>query len=99
MPSVLEDPSEVRPMRYPPARRLNLVEELHGFRVADPYRGRGAPETADPEAGSKAQDELLAEWMDGRPGREALRRRLERLLGAGLVSVPALRGERAFFER
>src|SRR5918911_748708 len=28
-----------------------------------------------------------------------IHRRLERLLGAGLVSVPALRGERAFFER
>jgi len=38
MPFVLEDPSEVQGMRYPPARRLDLVEELHGHRVADPYR-------------------------------------------------------------
>ena len=73
-------------MRYPPARRLDLVEELHGFRVADPYRWLEDAETEDTEGWSKAQDELLAEWMDGRPGREALRRRLERLLGAGLVS-------------
>jgi prolyl oligopeptidase len=86
-------------MRYPPARRLGLVERLHGFEVADPYRwleDAGSPET---EAWSRAQDELLAGWLDGRPGREAVRQRLERLLGAGLVTVPVLRGELAFFER
>ena len=86
-------------MRYPPARRLDLVDELHGFRVADPYRWLEDAEADETEAWSKAQDELLAEWMEGRPGREAVRERLERLLGAGLVSVPALRGDRAFFDR
>jgi len=86
-------------MRYPPARRLDLVEELHGFRVADPYRWLEDAESDETEAWSKAQDELLAEWMEGRPEREAVRERLERLLGAGLVSVPVLRGGRAFFER
>ena len=86
-------------MRYPPARRLDLVEELHGFRVADPYRWLEDAEADETEAWSKAQDELLAEWMEGRPEREAVRERLERLLGAGLVSVPVLRGGRAFFER
>jgi prolyl oligopeptidase len=86
-------------MRHPPARRLDLVERLHGFEVADPYRwleDAGSPET---EAWSRAQDELFAAWMDGRPGREAVRGRLERLLHAGLVTVPVLRGELAFFER
>ncbi|MFL6270517.1 MAG: S9 family peptidase, partial [Actinomycetes bacterium] len=86
-------------MRYPPARRLDLVEELHGYRVADPYRWLEDAESDETEAWSKAQDELLAEWMEGRPEREAVRERLERLLGAGLVSVPVLRGDRAFFER
>ena len=81
-------------MRYPPARRLDLVEELHGFRVADPYRWLEDAEADETEAWSKAQDELLGEWMDGRAEREAVRERLERLLGAGLVSVPVLRGDR-----
>ena len=86
-------------MRYPPARRLDLVERLHGFEVADPYRWLEDPGSEETEAWSRAQDELLAGWLDGRPGREAARRRLERLLGAGLVTVPVLRGELAFFER
>jgi prolyl oligopeptidase len=86
-------------MRYPPARRLDLVERLHGFEVADPYRWLEDPGSEETEAWSRAQDELLAGFIDGRPGREAARRRLERLLGAGLVTVPVLRGELAFFER
>ena len=86
-------------MRYPPARRLDLVERLHGFEVADPYRWLEDAGSAETEAWSRAQDELLAGWLDDRPGREAVRGRLERLLGAGLVTVPELRGELAFFER
>jgi len=27
-----------RPLDYPPARRLDLTEEIFGHRVADPYR-------------------------------------------------------------
>jgi prolyl oligopeptidase len=86
-------------MRYPPARRLDLVERLHGFEVADPYRWLEDAASPETEAWSRAQDELLAGWLEGRPGREAFRGRLERLLGAGLVTVPVLRGELAFFER
>ena len=79
-------------MRYPPARRLDLVEELHGFRVADPYRWLEDAESDETEAWSKAQDELLAEWMEGRPEREAVRERLERLLGAGATRLGTLEG-------
>jgi len=86
-------------MRYPPARRLDLVERLHGFEVADPYRWLEDPGSEETEAWSRAQDELLAGRLDGRPGREAARRRLEGLLGAGLVTVPVVRGGLAFFER
>src|SRR6266508_4744359 len=86
-------------MRYPPASRLDLVERLHGFEVADPYRWLEDPGSEETEAWSRAQDELLAGSLDGRPGREAARRRLEGLLGAGLVTVPVVRGGLAFFER
>jgi prolyl oligopeptidase len=86
-------------MRYPPARRLDRVERLHGFEIADPYRWLEDPGSEETEAWSRAQDELLAGWLEGRPGREAVRRRLERLLGAGMVTVPVVRGGLAFFER
>src|ERR671918_179049 len=70
-------------MRYPPARRLDLVEELHGFRVADPYRWLEDAESDETEAWCKAQDELLAEWMDGRSERAVVRDRLAYFLSQG----------------
>ena len=86
-------------MRYPSAHRLDLVENLHGHEVADPYRWLEDPGSAETEAWSKAQDELFREYLDGRPGRDAVADGLTRLLQAGLVTVPLLRGELAFFER
>ncbi len=86
-------------LRYPPARRLDLVERLGGFEIADPYRWLEDAGSEETEAWSRAEDELFASFMDGSPGREAVRGRLQRLLAAGLVTVPVLRGERAFFER
>ncbi|MBT2213359.1 prolyl oligopeptidase family protein [Actinomadura sp. NEAU-AAG7] len=84
---------------YPPARREDIVEEIHGHRVADPYRWL---EDAEGEATRRwlaAQDELFHKATDALPGREALRRRLAELLGAGSVGSPVWRGGRRFFTR
>jgi prolyl oligopeptidase len=95
-------------MHYPPAHRLPLVDVLHGVEVADPYRWLEDAGSERTQAWSAAQDELLRAWLagaaarDGRgPGwsREVLRGRLEALMAAGMVTVPRLRGERAFFLR
>jgi len=86
-------------MDYPAARRLDLVEVVHGTEVADPYRwleDAGSPETA---AWSAAQDELARGLLDELPGREGLRARLRELLAVGLATVPEVRGRRAFYTR
>jgi prolyl oligopeptidase len=86
-------------MDYPPARRLDLVEVLHGLEVADPYRWLEDPSSEETERWSEAQDALVRQYLDGLPGRDALHLRLLELLSAGLATIPALRGERAFFMR
>jgi prolyl oligopeptidase len=86
-------------MRYPPTHRLDLVETLHGFEVADPYRWLEDPATSQTKAWSQAEAELFDVWIAERPGRPVLRDRLGRLLAAGLVSAPVVRGGRWFFER
>jgi prolyl oligopeptidase len=90
------------PLRtYPPAHRLDLVEDLHGRVVADPYRWLEDAEAADTQAWSAAQDELYAAHRatyDAARG-TALTQRLRELLGAGFVGTPAWRGERRFFSR
>ncbi|GLZ13585.1 prolyl endopeptidase [Actinomadura sp. NBRC 104425] len=83
---------------YPFAQRQDIVDVLHGHRVADPYRWleeRGD----DTERWMAAQEELFHKAVDGLPGRDRLRRRLGELLGAGSVGSPVWRGERRFFTR
>lgn len=87
---------------YPDAERLDLVEEIHGHQIADPYRWLedfDDPRTRDWCA---QQDELFARWQGHWLGDEAsgqLRRRLAALADAGSVTVPVWRGERQFFTR
>jgi prolyl oligopeptidase len=90
--------AQTRPA-YPPAERLDLVEDLHGHAVADPYRW--LEDAADPRTivWSESQDELARGYLDTLAGRDALRERLTTLQRAGAVSVPVWRGARAFFCR
>src|SRR3712207_1131201 len=86
-------------MRYPEAPRLDLVEDLHGHRVADPYRW--LEDDADPRtrAWSEAQDALAGELLPGLPMRPAFTGRLEQLVHSGAVGVPVWRAGRAFSTR
>jgi prolyl oligopeptidase len=86
-------------MRYPEAPRLDLVEDLHGHPVADPYRW--LEDDADPrtQAWSQAQDILAGELLSTLPLRRDFAGRLEELVHAGAVGVPVWRGGRAFSTR
>ncbi|MCL2422527.1 MAG: prolyl oligopeptidase family serine peptidase, partial [Micrococcales bacterium] len=93
--------------QYPPARRDDLVEQLHGRTVADPYRWLEDAETPETQTWSTAQDQLWTTYRDEAAARLAdgpfattrLTARLHQLLDAGFVSPPAWRGDRRFFTR
>jgi prolyl oligopeptidase len=87
-----------QPLRYPQARRADIVDDYHGARVADPYRwleDADAPETA---AWVEAENALTRSFLDG-PERDAMRKRLLELFDYPRVSVPKKRGGRYFYER
>jgi len=85
--------------RYPPAPRLDLVEDLHGHQVPDPYRWLEDPDDPRTKAWSQAQDELIAEYAPQWPGRDGMVARLTELLSSGVIGVPIWRGPRRFFIR
>lgn len=85
--------------RYPPAERLDLVDTLHGHRVADPYRWLEDPDDPRTVEWSRAQDRLVGEHTDALPGRPGMAARLRGLMAAGSVSVPLWRAGRAFSAR
>jgi prolyl oligopeptidase len=88
---------------YPPAPRLDLVERLPDsdptHEVADAYRWLEDAADQQVEAWSTAMDELTGAHLSALPGRDRLRARVTELLGAGVVSPPAWRGDRQFFMR
>lgn len=87
---------------YPDAERLDLVEDLHGHRIADPYRWLEDASSPATEQWSAEQDALFgaarADWF-GAGARETLQARLGELADAGYVAAPTWRGNRRFFVR
>ncbi|MHA6793178.1 prolyl oligopeptidase family serine peptidase [Pseudonocardia bannensis] len=91
-------PAPPRPC-YPEAERLDLVENVHGHAVADPYRWLEEPDDPRTRSWSAAQDELARGHLDGLPGRDRLADTVRQLLASGSVSAPLWRAGRAFFTR
>src|ERR1700723_1025729 len=83
----------------PAAQRLNLVEDLFGPPVADPYRWLEAP--GSPQAGQwlAAEESLWADYRAGLTDREAFAARVRELLRVGSVGLPAWRGTTQFYTR
>lgn len=82
-----------------PAERLDLVEDLHGRSVADPYRWLEDPASEQTKAWAAAEDALYAAHRATWPGLDRLRGRLSELLAAGLITPPIWRGQRQFLMR
>ncbi|HEY6458701.1 MAG TPA: prolyl oligopeptidase family serine peptidase [Polyangiaceae bacterium] len=82
-------------------RKDDLVEVLHGVRVADPYRwleDGGSPEV---RAWDEAQTAETRAWLTRVPGQAALRARAKELLSVGHVGAPVSKatgqGTRRYF--
>ena len=84
---------------YPPTPRLDLIEELHGTAVPDPYRWLEDPADERTRTWASAQGELMAAERASWQNRDRFVDRVDQLLGAGSISPTYWRGDRAFFMR
>ncbi|MEJ7765261.1 MAG: hypothetical protein WKF86_07180, partial [Acidimicrobiales bacterium] len=85
-------------MRYPEAAKLDIVEELAGHKVADPYRWLEDHEDPEVRRWLAEQAELYASHLGRWTERDRIRERLE-VLTPGSVGLPRVRGERIFLPR
>ena len=85
--------------QYPTARRLDLVEDLFGHSVADPYRWLEDADAGETRQWLDAQEELWAAYRAELPGVDAFATRVAELLRVGYVSAPAWRGTSRFYTR
>ncbi|WP_432522073.1 prolyl oligopeptidase family serine peptidase [Kineococcus sp. SYSU DK006] len=78
------------------APRLDVVDDLHGTPVADPYRWLEDRDDPRTRAWSRWQDEAWSRWAGGHPGAARLEERVRELMSTGSVGAPVHRGERVF---
>jgi prolyl oligopeptidase len=75
-------------LAYPPTRREEAGDVLHGERVPDPYRWLEDGESAETRTWTAAQNALTEAYLARVASRPAIRERLDTLLAIGSLSVP-----------
>src|SRR5277367_2021849 len=86
-------------VEYPAAQRLNLVEDLFGHQVADPYRWLEDPDSPQTAEWLTAEESLWDGYRAGLSDREPFAARVRELLRVGSVGLPAWRGTTQFYTR
>ncbi len=83
----------------PATRRQDLIEEVHGVPVADPYRWLEDVESKEVQEWMRAQDEVARAWLASLSSRDALRARFAELSYVDWTSAPRHLGNRYFYLR
>ncbi|KAG2492774.1 hypothetical protein HYH03_008938 [Edaphochlamys debaryana] len=87
----------VDPSRYPKVRRGDVVESLHGVRVADPYRWLEDPDAEETKAFVTEQNKLTEQVLAECDTREQLRSLLTTLYDYPKYGLPFKRGGRYYY--
>ena len=102
IPPVVETSVPATPaIAYPASRRTDLVEPQFGVAVADPYRWLENDVRTDPQVRQwvDAENAVTHAYLEGVPGRAALKARMTALYDYERTGVPIRKGHRYFYQR
>jgi prolyl oligopeptidase len=88
-----------KPLAPPKARISAVMDDYHGHQISDPYRWLEDAAATETQHFVEAENAYTQSILKGIPGRDELRRRIERLLTIGRVGAPRIGGDRFFYER
>lgn len=83
----------------PPTLTDNVVENIHGVEIVDPYRWLEYQDSSDTRAWIDAQNTYTHSLIDQLPGREKLEKRLTELMKIDRISIPIERNGRYFLSK
>jgi prolyl oligopeptidase len=91
-------------IRYPESRRVDVVDDYHGTKVADPYRWLETLDSPETRRWVEQQNAIAQPWLESIPHRRWLKRRLTQLwnyerYGNPKKTVPLKAGRRYFYLR
>ena len=84
---------------YPETRKVDVVDDYFGTKVADPYRWLEDETSAETKDWIDAQNRLTFAYLDTIPYREKLKARLTELYNYPRISAPFRRGDTYFFTK
>lgn len=88
-------------LAYPETRKLDVIEEQFGTKVADPYRWLEDDVRVSPAVAEwvEQQNRVSRAYLSHLPGRDALRQRMKALFDYERFGVPQKAGGRYFFTK
>jgi prolyl oligopeptidase len=75
------------------------MDDYHGHQISDPYRWLEDAAATETQQFVEAENTYTRSILEDIPGRDELRRRIERLLTIGRVGAPRIGGGRYFYEQ
>ena len=84
---------------YPSARTVEVVDDYHGTKVADPYRWLEDADAPDTAAWVTAENELTFGFLEKVPERAAIKERLTKLWNYERYGIPSKQGGAYFFSK
>ena len=87
------------PISFPSTRTVDAFDQLHGKKVADPFRWLEDVKSPEVAKWMSEQDSYARTQLEGLPQRDALAKRLAELSYLDSVSAPYHRGSRYFYTR
>src|SRR5688500_18132381 len=84
---------------YPESKKVDVVDDYFGTKVADPYRWLEDESSAEVKAWIEDQNRVTFAYLDKIPYREKLKARLTELFNYPRISAPFRRGDTYFFTK
>lgn len=84
-------------IQYPSTKKVDLVDDYHGTKVADPYRWLEDLDSRDTAEWVSAQNTLTESYLAQQRIRQHLRRRIQRLWNFRKTNLPLIENGRLFY--
>jgi prolyl oligopeptidase len=85
-------------LSYPRPKTVDQVDDYHGTKVADPYRGLENTDSADTRQWIEAENKVTFHYLEQIPYRQTIHDRLMKLWNYERYGVPEQQGGRYFYQ-
>ncbi|MEK6552323.1 MAG: S9 family peptidase, partial [Bacteroidota bacterium] len=92
-------PAQNQQIKYPSTKKIDLVDDYHGTKVADPYRWLEDNNSKETAEWVEAENKVTQDYLSKIPFRDELRKRLTDLWNYEKYSAPSKLGEYYTFSK